>query len=68
MDIFSVSMPANPHNISVVRRLAAEKGYSLRKVRNEDHYFDLFDKQTRHYQFRRTILGEIYDYLTSNDD
>lgn len=66
MNMYQRSMPCNSHNINVVRRLAKEKCYELRKVRNED-YFDLFDKQSNAYQFRHTQLDDIYDFLVSID-
>lgn len=67
MNIYEMSMPATPHNISIVRKIAKEQGYSLKKVRNED-IFDLFDNQSETYRFRNTPLGDIYDSLVSNDD
>ena len=66
MNMYQISMPCNSHNINVVRRLATEKDYELRKVRNKD-CFNLFNTQTNSYQFRNAELEEIYAFLTSTD-
>ena len=66
MDMYQNYMPCNSHNIDVIRKLATEKDYILRKIRNED-CFNLWDKQNNTYQFRNAQLEEIYAFLTATD-
>lgn len=50
-----------------VRKFAASKGYSLKKVRNQDLY-DLNDTVENDCVVKHAPLSEIHSYLCSNDD
>ena len=67
MDLYSISMPTNSHNVAAVRKLAKSKDYSLKKKTNVD-LFDLTDNQTGSKCFSSAKLDEIYDFLVSSDD
>lgn len=67
MELKGLSMPATAHNVAVVRRFAKDKGYALRKLKNEDLYM-LLDMQFGKCIKEEARLDEIYDYLCSIDD
>ena len=62
MDFRSMAMSESTHNVAAIRRMAKEKDFSIRKIRNQELY-ELRDLQTGAVVINGAPLWEIYEYL-----
>ena len=63
----SISLPAEEKNIRVVKKMADEKNYKMKKIRGEN-LWDLVDTLNGQCVLEKSDLFSIHDFLCHNDD
>lgn len=66
MNMQSMSMPANTHNIKLMKEFAKSKDYILDETGIDS--FDLIDNQNGETVCKAVTLMEIHDFLSNSDD